>query len=101
MKKTFSIGGVHPADKKISAGCRIEVLPTPQTVYISMSQHLGAPATPVVAVGDKVKAGQVIGEPAGFISAYVHSSVSGTVKSIGPRPDLAGNKGNHIEIAVE
>ena len=62
MKKTFSIGGVHPADKKISAGCRIEVLPTPQTVYISMSQHLGAPATPVVAVGDKVKAGQKIAE---------------------------------------
>ena len=101
MKKTFSIGGVHPADKKISAGCRIEVLPTPQTVYISMAQHLGAPATPVVAAGDKVKAGQVIGEPAGFISAYVHSSVSGTVKSVGPRPDLAGNKVPHVEIAVE
>lgn len=101
MKKTFSIGGVHPNDKKIAAGCRIEVLPTPQTVYISMAQHLGAPATPVVAVGDKVKAGQVIGEPAGFISAYVHSSVSGTVKSIGLRPDLAGRPVTHIEIAVE
>ena len=101
MKKTFSIGGVHPADSKISAGCKIEILPVPQTVYISMTQHLGAPATPVVAVGDKVKAGQVIGEPAGFISAFVHSSVSGTVKSIGPRPDLAGNKVTHIEIAVE
>lgn len=101
MKKTFSIGGVHPDDKKISAGCKIEVLPTPQTVYISMAQHLGAPATPVVAVGDKVKAGQVIGEPAGFISAYVHSSVSGTVKSIGLRPDLAGKPVTHIEIAVE
>ena len=101
MKKTFSIGGVHPADSKISAGCKIEILPVPQTVYISMAQHLGAPATPVVAVGDKVKAGQVIGEPAGFISAFVHSSVSGTVKSIGPRPDLAGNKVTHIEIAVE
>ena len=66
MKKTFSIGGVHPADKKISAGCRIEVLPTPQTVYISMAQHLGAPATPVVAAGDKVKAGQVIGDRIGY-----------------------------------
>ena len=60
MKKTFSIGGVHPADKKISAGCSIEVLPTPQTVYISMSQHLGAPATPTVAVGDKVKACETV-----------------------------------------
>ena len=82
MKKTFSIGGVHPNDSKISASCKIEVLPVPQTVYISMSQHLGAPATPVVAAGDRVKTGQVIGEPSGFISAFVHSSVTGTVKSV-------------------
>ncbi len=101
MKFTFSIGGVHPHDSKISADCAIETLPVPQTVYISMAQHLGAPAKPIVAVGDKVKAGQVIAEPGGFISAYVHSSVSGTVKSIGPRADLAGNKVNHIEITVE
>ena len=83
MKKTFSIGGVHPDDKKISAGCAIEVLPTPKTVYISMAQHLGGPAKAIVAAGDKVKTGQVIGEPTGFISAYVHSSVTGTVKSVG------------------
>lgn len=101
MMKTFSIGGVHPDDNKISRDCRIEVLPLPPTVYISMSQHLGAPATPVVAAGDKVKAGQVIGEPSGFISAYVHSSVSGTVKSVGPRKDLAGNNAVHVEIAVD
>jgi len=101
MKKTFSIGGVHPNDSKISAGCRIEVLPIPSTVHISMAQHLGAPAKPVVAVGDKVKAGQIIGEPAGFISAFVHSSVSGTVKSVGPRKDLSGNNVIHIEISVE
>lgn len=99
--KTFSIGGVHPRDKKISAGCRIETLPTPKTVYISMSQHLGAPANCIVAAGDKVKAGQVIGEPAGFISAYVHSSVSGTVKSVGPRKDITGNPVTHVEIEVE
>ena len=101
MKKTFHIGGVHPNDNKISRDCAIEVLPLPQTVYISMAQHLGAPAKPVVAVGDKVKAGQVIAEPGGFISAYVHSSVSGTVKSIAPRKDLGGNWMTHIEIAVE
>ena len=101
MKKTFSIGGVHPNDSKISASCKIEVLPVPQTVYISMSQHLGAPATPVVAAGDRVKTGQVIGEPSGFISAFVHSSVTGTVKSVGPRADFAGNKVTHVEIAVE
>ena len=54
MKKTFRIGGVHPDDNKISRNCEIEVLPLPQTVYISMAQHLGAPAKPIVAVGDKV-----------------------------------------------
>ena len=101
MLKTFSIGGIHPSDKKISKDCRIEVLPLPSKVYISVAQHLGAPATPVVKAGDKVKAGQIIAEPSGFISAYVHSSVSGTVKSVGPRKDLAGNNVVHIEIDVE
>lgn len=100
-KLTFSIGGIHPADSKFSRDCAIETLPLPQTVYVSMAQHLGAPATPVVAVGDKVKTGQVIAEPAGFISAFVHSPVSGTVKSIGPRADIVGRPVNHIEIAVE
>jgi len=100
-KRTFSIGGVHPNDSKLSRGCAIEVLPLPKTVYISMAQHLGAPAKPIVAVGDKVKAGQVIAEPGGFISAYVHSSVSGTVKSIAPRADLAGKMVPHVEITVE
>jgi len=99
-KLTFSMGGVHPDDSKLSRGCAIEVLPLPPTVYVSMAQHLGAPATPVVAVGDEVKVGQVIAEPAGFISAFVHSPVSGKVKSIGPRKDLAGNSVNHIEITV-
>ena len=100
-KLTFSIGGIHPNDSKISRDCKIEVLPLPQTMYVSMAQHLGAPAKPVVAVGDKVKTGQVIAEPGGFISAFVHSPASGTVKSIAPRKDLAGNNVMHIEIAVE
>lgn len=100
-KLTFSKGGVHPDDSKFSRECRIEVLPLPETVYVSMAQHLGAPAKPVVNVGDFVKVGQVIAEPGGFISAFVHSPVSGTVKSIGPRKDIAGNDMTHIEIAVE
>ena len=101
MKKTISIGGVRPDDKKISAGCAIEVLPTPKKVYISMAQHLGGPAKATVAAGDKVKTGQVIGEPTGFISAFVHSSVTGTVKSVGLRKDLAGIPVIHVEIDVE
>jgi len=95
---TFKIGGIHPNDKKISASCKIETLPVPGKVYVSMAQHLGAPANPIVAPGDEVKVGQVIAEPAGFISAFVHSPVSGVVKSIGPRADLSGRMVTHIEI---
>lgn len=100
MKKTFKIGGTHPNDSKISASCKIEVLPLPKTVYVSMAQHLGAPAKPVVEVGAEVKTGQVIAEPGGFISAFVHSPVTGVVKAIAPRQDLAGNWMTHIEIIV-
>jgi electron transport complex protein RnfC len=100
-KNTFAIGGVHPHDSKISRGCAIEQLPLAPTVYLQLSQHIGAPAKPIVEVGDKVKVGQPIAEPGGFVSAFIHSSVSGTVKSIAPRPDLAGNPQMCIEIAVE
>ena len=100
-KLTFSMGGVHPHDSKLSRECAIEELPLPQTVYVSMAQHLGAPAKPLVAPGDKVVVGQVIAEPGGFISAFVHSPVSGTVKAVAPRKDLAGNSVMHVEIAVE
>ena len=100
-KLTFSMGGVHPHDSKFARECAIEELPLPKTVYVSMAQHLGAPAKPLVAVGDSVRVGQVIAEPGGFISAFVHSPVSGTVKGIAPRKDLAGNPVMHVEIAVE
>ena len=100
-KLTFSIGGIHPSDSKLSRDCKIETLPLPPKVYVSMFQHLGAMAKPVVSVGDHVLAGQMIAEPGGFISAYIHSPVSGTVKAIGPRKDLAGFNQMHIEIDVE
>ena len=100
-KITFKIGGVHPNDAKLARDRAIEVLPLPQTVYVSMAQHLGAPAKPIVAVGDKVKTGQLIAEAGGFISAVVHSPVSGTVKSIAPRADIAGKPVTHVEISVE
>ncbi|MBQ1656172.1 MAG: electron transport complex subunit RsxC [Bacteroidales bacterium] len=100
-KLTFSIGGIHPADKKLAKDCKIETLPLPPKVYVSMFQHLGAMAKPIVAVGDSVKAGQIIAEPGGFISAYIHSPVSGKVTAIGPRKDLAGFNQMHIEIEVQ
>ena len=92
--KTFSIGGVHPHDSKISANAAIESFPIPEVAYISMGQHLGAP-------GDKVKVGQLIANANGFISAPVHSSVSGTVKGIEIIKDLAGNPCKAVVIAVE
>ncbi|MBO8465319.1 MAG: electron transport complex subunit RsxC [Bacteroidetes bacterium] len=100
-KRTFSIGGVHPDDHKIARDCAIEDLPLAPLFSVSMAQHLGSPANPVVAAGDKVKAGQVIGEPSGFISAYVHSPVSGTVKAVGPKANLLGNRIVHVDIEVE
>lgn len=99
--KTFSLGGVHPHDCKISADAAIEDFPIPEVAYISMSQHLGAPADPIVAVGDKVKVGQLIANANGFISAPVHSSVSGEVKSIEIIKDLAGNPCKAVVINVE
>ena len=79
-------GGVHPSERKeYSEHIALERFPEPKTVVISMSQHLGAPANPIVQVGDYVKVGQKIGEAAGFISAPVHSSVSGTVVAVEPR----------------
>ena len=95
------MGGVHPADNKISCDAAIENFPIPQTAYISMSQHLGAPAEPIVAVGDKVKVGQLIANASGFISAPVHSSVSGTVKSIETVKDIVGNPCKAVVITVE
>ena len=99
--KTFKIGGVHPDESKLSSGAAIEDLPLPQTAYISMAQHLGAPATPAVQKGDKVKVGQVIATPTGFVSAAIHSPYSGTVTAVEPRADLAGNSVMHVVIAVE
>ncbi len=101
MKHTFSMGGVHPKDCKISADSAIEKFPVIDRVYISMSQHLGAPATPVVAKGDKVKTGQLVGASSGYISANIHSSVSGTVAAVEPYADLAGNLVMHVIIDVE
>ena len=63
-----------------------------------MSQHLGAPANPIVQVGDTVKVGQKIGEAAGFISAPVHSSVSGTVVAVEPR--MHGTRGSEVMAVV-
>ncbi len=80
--KTFARGGIHPEANKLSSDKQIEVLAVPEKVFIPLSQHIGAPAKPVVAKGDEVKVGTLIAEAGGFISANIHSSVSGKVEKI-------------------
>ena len=99
--KTFKIGGVHPAENKLSAAEPIKVAELPKVAVFPVSQHIGAPAKPVVQKGDKVKVGQVIAEAGGFVSAPIHSSVSGTVLKVDTIIDASGYKKPAIYITVE
>jgi electron transport complex protein RnfC len=75
-------GGVHPKDQKLSAYKKIENAELPAKVIIPFHQHIGTPARPIIEVGEIVKKGQKIGEATGFVSANIHSSISGKVLSI-------------------
>ncbi|MEW5894344.1 MAG: electron transport complex subunit RsxC [Candidatus Omnitrophota bacterium] len=99
--KTFPVGGIHPHDSKLSAKQPITVLPLPETVSIMLSQHIGAPAVPVVNPGEKVKTGQLIAKSGGFISANLHSSVSGTVLKMDQVVEASGFKRMAFIIKVE
>ncbi len=99
--KTFKMGGVHPEENKISNDAAIEVMPVPAQMVVLMNQHLGAPATPIVQKGDKVKVGQLIGEAQAFMCANVHSPVSGTVLKVEPCKDAFGLAKPAVYINVE
>ena len=101
MFKTFKIGGVHPEANKLSAAKAIVGAQLPKTAVIPLAQHIGAPANAVVQKGDKVKVGQLIGEANGFVSANIHSSVSGTVSKVDLAVDVAGFKKPAVFIDVE
>lgn len=92
-------GGVHPYDgKDLSKDKAItSYLPKGELVY-PLNQHIGTPAVPVVKKGDRVLVGQVIAKAEGFVSANIHSSVSGTVKSIEPRMTISGMKAQSIVV---
>ncbi len=80
---TFRRGGVHPDDKKaLSKEMKLERLPLPAELVVSMSQHLGAPAQLARKKGDEVRKGDVIGTASGYISSDVHSPVDGVIKEI-------------------
>jgi electron transport complex protein RnfC len=99
--KTFSLGGIHPDDRKISAGKAIEVLPLPKRVAVPVVQHIGAPAKPEVKKGDMVKTGQIIARSGGFVSANIHSPVSGKVFKLDEVVDASGYRKPAILIDVE
>ena len=99
--KTFRIGGVHPAENKLSAGKAIKPLALPRQAVFPLSQHIGAPAVPVVKKGDAVKVGTKIAEAGGFVSAPVYSSVSGKVNKIDAVVDASGYRKPAIYIDVE
>lgn len=99
--KTFKLGGVHPSESKLSAQNPIETLPLPKQVSVPVSQNLGAPSKPVVKKGDEVKVGQLIAKGEAFISANVHSPVSGKVFKIDEVMDQSGYKRPAIIINVE
>lgn len=101
MLKTFPVGGIHPPENKITAEKAIIRLPVPKTVAIPLSQHIGAPATPIVNKGDNVRTGQLIATAKGFVSANIHSSVSGKVNKIDTVTDTTGYKQPAVFIDVE
>ena len=99
--KTFPMGGVHPSENKLSCGKPVEVLPLPETVMIPLAQHIGAPAVAKVAKGDKVLTGQLIAEAGSFMSANIHSPVSGTVAAVDMQPNGQGLRQMMITIKRE
>ena len=99
--KTFRIGGVHPEENKLTHEVATVIAELPKQAVFPLSQHIGAPAKPVVAKGDKVKVGTMIAEAGGFVSAPIFSSVSGTVFKIDDAIDATGYRKPSIIIKVE
>ncbi len=100
LLKTFKLGGVHPPENKLSAGSPIEVLPIPKQVVVPLGQNLGAPSKPLVKRGDEVKTGQLIAVGEAFISANLHSPVSGKVLKLDTVLDSSGFRRQAVIINV-
>ena len=98
---TFSKGGIHPCDSKLTADIATQEAPLPKKAWFPLSQHIGAPAKPVVKKGDRVMVGTLLAEAGGFVSAPVHSSVSGVVSKVDVVTDASGYRKPAIIIDVE
>lgn len=99
--RTFKIGGIHPEENKLSHESATQPAPLPKQAIFPMSQHIGAPAKPIVKRGDKVKVGTMIAEAGGFVSAPIFSSVSGTVTKVDNAIDASGYTRPAVIVAVE
>lgn len=100
-KMTFAIGGVHPSAYKLAAQYATEEMAPGGIVSLFLSQHIGAPAMAVVNKGDRVKTGQLVAKANGFVSANIHSSVSGVVLAVEPVADITGHCRPAVVIQVE
>ena len=98
---TFKIGGIHPEENKITAEIPTQIAELPKQAIFPLSQHIGAPAKPVVQRGDKVKVGTLLAEAGGFVSAPIYSSVSGTVAKIDEEFDATDYRKPVIIVNVE
>lgn len=98
--KTFTRGGVHPEENKFSENAAIEALPLPKQAVIPLGQNLGVPSKPIVKKGDEVKVGQLIAKGEAFISANLHSPVSGKVVKIDDAIDSSGYRRQAIFVDV-
>ncbi len=101
MLKTFKKGGIHPPENKLSANKKIETVGLPSQVIIPVSQHIGKPALLLVKKGDMVKAGSLLAKADGFVSANIHSSVSGKVVKIDDITDTSGYRRPAVFIDVD
>ncbi len=99
--RTFRIGGIHPEENKLTHEVPTVVAALPSQAIFPLSQHIGAPASPIVQKGDKVKVGTMIAEAGGFVSAPIFSSVSGTVLKIDTAIDATGYRKPAIIFNVE
>lgn len=99
--RTFKIGGIHPEENKLSHESATQPAPLPKQAIFPMSQHIGAPAKPIVKRGDKVKVGTMIAEAGGFVSAPIFSSVSGIVTKVDNAIDASGYMRPAVIVAVE
>lgn len=98
---TFRLGGVHPQENKLASDSAIELFPLQQKAVVFVSQHLGAPSTPVVQKGDKVKTGQLLAKAETFICANTHSPYTGVISKIDVATDFNGYKKLAFYIDVE